>query len=171
MKRNIELKARCGDLAQAEAVCERIGARRQWTRRQTDVYFAVPQGRLKLRLEEPGGAVLVAYDRVDRPAARESRYELTPVDDAEATLASLESRHGIAARVEKTRTLWLLDNVRVHLDDVKGLGTFLEFEAVMGPGEPDEQAHALLERLRREFAIAEEAILGVSYSDLLRREA
>jgi adenylate cyclase class IV len=78
MRRNVELKARCGDLARAAAACERLGARRQWTRRQVDTYFAVPEGRLKLRVEEPsaalapgpGDAMLVRYRREDRAAAR-----------------------------------------------------------------------------------------------------
>jgi len=175
--RNIELKARCSDLAHAEAACERLGARRAWTRRQTDTYFGVARGRLKLRVEEPGeaggpppSAVLVEYHRPDAAAARDSQYELTPVDNPEETLAALASRHGILARVEKTRTLYLLENVRIHLDQVRGLGTFVEFEAVMGPADTDDAAHALLERLRRELGIAESDLLSGSYSDMVRRE-
>ena len=171
--RNIELKARCCDLARAEAACQRLGARRAWTRRQTDTYFGVARGRLKLRVEEaegqPPAAVLVEYHRPDAATARGSHYELTPVDNAEETLAALASRHGIVARVEKTRTLYLLENVRIHLDRVAGLGTFVEFEAVMGPADSDAAAHALLERLRRELGIAESDLLSGSYSDMLPR--
>jgi len=167
--RNIELKARCADLAQAEAVCRRLGAAFQWTRRQTDIYFRVPDGRLKLRIEQPGGALLVAYHRPDEAAARASDYHLTPVDDPGATLADLEARHGILVRVAKTRTLYLLDHVRIHLDRVDGLGTFLEFEAVMGPDRDDDATHALLAHLRADFAIAPADLLAQSYSDLLNR--
>jgi len=171
--RNIELKARCSDLAAAEAACQRLGARRAWTRRQTDTYFGVARGRLKLRVEEPCGgdgppaAVLVEYRRPDAAAARDSHYELTPVDSPKETLAALASRHGIMVRVEKTRTLYLLENVRIHLDQVGGLGTFVEFEAVMGPADTDDAAHALLERLRRELGIAESDLLSGSYSDMV----
>jgi predicted adenylyl cyclase CyaB len=165
--RNIELKARCPDLARAEAVCRRLGAELQWTRRQTDVYFRVPDGRLKLRTESPGEAVLVSYHRPDVAAARDSLYEVTPVANANETLASLAEQHGILARVEKTRTLYLLDNVRIHLDSVDGLGTFIEFEAVMGPGHDDGEAQALIERLRRELGIAEDDLLSGSYGDMM----
>ena len=165
--RNIELKARIDGLDRAEAVCRQLGAVFQWTRRQTDVYFHVEEGRLKLRIEEPGGAVLVRYHRPDEAAARECRYELTPVGDPAATLAELEARHGLLVRVVKTRTLYLLGHVRIHLDTVAGLGTFLEFEAVMGPEHDDAKASALLGRLVAAFGIEAEDVVPVSYSDLL----
>jgi len=165
--RNIELKARCPDLAQAEAACRRLGAAEAWTRRQTDTYFRVPDGRLKLRQESPGEAVLVSYHRPDVAAARASEYDVTPVASVEETLAALEARHGVACRVEKTRTLYLLGHVRIHLDRVDGLGTFIEFEAVMGPPHREADAQALLARLVLEFGIGEDDVLSGSYSDMI----
>lgn len=176
MRRNIELKARCSDLARAAAACERLGAQRAWTRRQTDIYFLVPDCRLKLRMEEPltgrgpgpGEAVLVWYRRANAPGARESLYEVTPVCDAAATAASLAAQHGTGARVVKTRTLYLLGNVRIHLDDVEGLGTFVEFEAVMdGAGGGDDAALELLGRLRGALGIDEGDLVSQSYGDML----
>ena len=171
MARNIELKARCSDLARAEAACERLGARRVWTRRQTDLYFRVPSGRLKLRIQSPGGAELVSYQRADAPEARESQYEITPVAHAQQTLAALGARHGIAARVEKTRTLYVLANVRIHLDRVAGLGTFVEFEAVLSPGDDETKARATLERLRAELELAPADLVAGSYADLVGSDA
>jgi len=164
--RNIELKARIDDLDRAEAVCRQLGAVFQWTRRQTDVYFRVSDGRLKLRIEEPGGATLVRYHRPDEAAARECRYELTPVADPAATLADLEARHGLLVRVVKTRTLYLLDHVRIHLDTVDGLGTFLEFEAVIGPKCSHRHARALLRSFVVAFCIEPDSLVGQSYSGL-----
>ena len=169
MRRNIELKARCNDLARAEAACERVGARREWTRRQTDTYFAVAEGRLKLRVEEPGDAVLVRYQRTDFAATRECLYELRPVPDPAATLAALAEQHGIRCRVEKSRTLFLIENVRIHLDEVEGLGTFVEFEAVMSDGCSDAASRELLGLLQDELGIAEGDLVAGSYSDLLTR--
>lgn len=168
MARNIELKARCDDLDRAGAVCEQLGAAFQWTRRQTDIYFSVPDGRLKLRIEEPGGAILVRYRRPDAAVARDCHYELTPVEDPDAVLADLSSRHGILIRVVKARTLYLLDHIRIHLDRVDGLGTFLELEAVMGGEHDDAATRAQLDRLLAAFSIAPVDLIGRSYSGLLR---
>ena len=167
MRRNIELKARCANLADAEATCRRLGARFRWTRRQTDTYFATAAGRLKLRVEEPGGAVLVEYHRPDAPEARESRYRLTPVENPGEALAALSRRHGVVARVVKRRTLYVLGNVRIHLDRVEGLGDFIEFEAVLPDERADDAAsRAAIARLVGEFAISREDLCPTSYCDM-----
>ena len=80
-RRNIELKASDPDPERSLAVVLGLGARDRGLLRQRDTYFRVTAGRLKLREEEPGGAVLIQYDRVDADEARESRYRLVPVDD------------------------------------------------------------------------------------------
>jgi predicted adenylyl cyclase CyaB len=169
--RNIELKARCADLARAAAVCDRLGARHAWTRRQVDMYFGVPEGRLKLREEEGVPAVLVAYQRADEAATRECRYDLTAVADAETARAELAAKHGVVARVEKTRTLYLLGNIRIHLDRVVDLGRFIEFEAVMGEEHDDATTQARLRELREAFGIGDGDLVAVSYADLVDRDA
>ncbi len=70
--------------------------------------------------------------------------------------------------VVKRRRLFVWENVRIHLDDVEGLGTFIELEAMVGPGlnSPDEAAEKVA-RLRSELAIADDALVAVGYSDLL----
>ena len=69
--------------------------------------------------------------------------------------------------VRKTRRLFLHENVRIHLDEVEGLGNFLEFEAVLEEGQDEADGYAQLETLQRDFKIHDEAIVGTSYSDLL----
>ena len=44
--------------------------------------------------------------------------------------AMLSQIMGAWIEVEKTRQVWLWENVRIHLDHVKGLGQFVELEAV-----------------------------------------
>lgn len=167
MARNIELKARCADLDAAAGACRRLGARFEWTRRQVDTYFRVAEGRLKLRVSTPGEALLVSYRRADEAAARDSQYELRPVEDAEAVLGEFTARHGILARVAKTRTLYLLGHIRIHLDRVEGLGTFIEFEAVMDDQHEDAPTRERLAALRRAFGIGDEDLLGESYAELV----
>jgi predicted adenylyl cyclase CyaB len=73
---------------------------------------------------------------------------------------------GVTVEVEKLRVIYLHDNVRIHLDDVKGLGRFLEFEAIVNDSCDEGHAQAKLEQLRRIFEISDDAILSQSYSDL-----
>ena len=49
------------------------------------------------------------------------------------TLAGVLKTRGV---VTKRREVFLIGRTRVHLDDVKGLGTFVELEVVLGDDEP-----------------------------------
>jgi homotetrameric cytidine deaminase len=164
-RRNIELKAFDPDPERSLAVALRLGARDRGVIRQRDTYFRVNSGRLKLREEDPGGATLVQYDRVDADEARESRYRLIPVDDPAELCRALESSLGVLAVVEKERHLLLWQNVRIHLDRVKGLGDFLELEGV---ATADSDLAVELERvaqLTEALELVPERMLRNSYSD------
>ena len=166
-RRNIELKARCPDLDAARDAARRLGAEWGGTLEQRDTYFVVPHGRLKLRQTAGRGAELVAYARANSTDVRGSDYRLVPVPDPSALLAALEMSLGIRGDVVKTRELWLWRRVRIHLDRVEGLGTFLEFEAVLEPAEPDQAGHDKIATLREVLGVRDADLLATSYSDLL----
>jgi predicted adenylyl cyclase CyaB len=167
MRRNLELKARCGDLAAAAKSAQALGAQRQGVLVQTDTYFRVPHGRLKLREHEAGRAELIAYSRPDAVEFRPSEYQVVPVPNPIELKSALATALGIRGEVRKRRTLYLWHNVRIHLDDVSGLGTFVEFEAVLERGEGDGQSLGRLERLTAALGIQPGDRIAVSYSDLL----
>jgi homotetrameric cytidine deaminase len=164
-RRNIELKALDPDPARSLAVCRELGAEDKGVLRQRDTYFRTRAGRLKLREEEPGGAVLIQYDRPDEAAARESRYRLTRVEDPDDLRASLDAALGTLVVVDKERHLFLWDGVRIHLDTVEGLGSFVELEGVAPPESDLAPEQEKVARLQRELGIEE--VLTDSYSDRL----
>src|SRR3954466_3347774 len=164
-RRNIELKASDPDPERSLAVVLGLGARDRGLLRQRDTYFRVTTGRLKLREEDPGGAVLIQYDRVDADEARESRYRLIPIEEAALLKAALESSLGGLAVVEKERHLLLWQNVRIHLDRVKDLGDFVELEGVATADSDLARELDSVTRLTEALAIPPERILRNSYSD------
>lgn len=170
IRRNVELKARLDDLSAAQATARRLGAKRQGILNQRDTYFAVPNGRLKLREIEGQAAVLIRYDRPDSTSSRVSRYQLVPVDDPDSLKQLLQDALGVRAVVEKHRELYLLKNVRIHLDSVRDLGSFLEFEAVLGPEHTERAGRELLAELRDQFHIAADDLVATSYVDLLENK-
>jgi homotetrameric cytidine deaminase len=132
---------------------------------QRDTYFRVPEGRLKLREETPGGAALIQYHRSDRPEARESRYRIAPVEDGAALREALDAALGTLVVVDKERRLLLWEGVRIHLDTVEGLGSFLELEGV-APEESDLSAERdRVAQLSEALGLDESRILADSYSD------
>jgi predicted adenylyl cyclase CyaB len=166
-RRNLELKARCPDLQAAAARVGHLGARDAGLEVQTDTYFHVPSGRLKLREIEGQEAALIGYTRPDQTGARTSTYRLVPVPDAAAMKALLADLLAVRRVVSKRRHIWLWNNVRIHLDAVAGLGSFIEFEAVLASADEEIAAPAQLDELCRVFQIAPTDILAPSYADLL----
>ncbi len=132
--RNVELKGHDPDPAATLAAALALGAIDHGVLRQRDTYFAVRSGRLKLREQEPGGTQLIAYERADHARARQSAYHLVDVSEPAALTAALDAALGVTVVVEKTRRLLVDDGVRIHLDDVAGLGAWVELEAVAAPG-------------------------------------
>lgn len=164
--RNLELKARVTDLDAARRTAESIGAVRQGAERQIDRYFAVPTGRLKLRQSSLDGAHLIAYERPDESGFREARFHRLPVSDPEGLAETLQAMLGAAGRVEKERDVWWWNDVRIHLDRVDRLGSFVEFEARLDRIGDAAEARRRLDRLRRDFRIADDDVIGGSYGEM-----
>ncbi len=164
-RRNVELKAHDPDPARSLATARDLGAEDHGVLKQRDTYFRAREGRLKLREEEPGGAVLIQYERPDAAAARESRYRLTEVADPDTLRASLDAALGTLVVVDKERRLLLHDGVRIHLDTVSGLGSFVELEGIAPAGSDLAAEEEKVARLREALGIEE--ILTDSYSDRL----
>jgi homotetrameric cytidine deaminase len=169
-RRNIEVKALDPDPDRSLAACREIGAEERGLLIQRDTYFHVPSGRLKLREEEGAGATLVQYDRPDDARARLSSYRLVAVEDPEGLRAQLAAALGTLVVVEKERRLFLHGAVRIHLDRVRDLGTYVELEGV-APADSDLSAEReQVERLMEALGIDESRIVSGSYAERLLGE-
>jgi predicted adenylyl cyclase CyaB len=69
--------------------------------------------------------------------------------------------------VRKTRYLHLVGQTRVHLDDVEGLGQFMELEVVMNEGQSDAEGQELAEALMARLGVERGDLLEGAYMDLL----
>jgi predicted adenylyl cyclase CyaB len=165
MLRNLELKARISSQSKAVHVARCLHAKEKGILLQRDIYYNVSRGRLKLRLINNHSAELIFYHRPNRKGSRYSDYLILPVEDATRTNALCTAAFGQIGVVEKKRALYLYKNSRIHLDVVRGLGTFIEFEVLVKYGK--QQARKLLEMLSHEFNIEQSSIVPGSYSDLL----
>ena len=165
MARNVEVKARISDWDGVSARAEGLwGPAKRLLQR--DVFFSVPKGRLKLRIQEPGPSYLVYYERPDTAGPKTSDWKAADVADAHAARALLAAALGETRTVAKTRLLFMAGRTRVHLDEVEGLGRFLELEVMLRDGEDpaagDAEARSLLETL----GVPDSALLSGAYADL-----
>jgi adenylate cyclase, class 2 len=165
---NIELKARLKDLERARQIAAEVATEQLPAEHQIDTYFCCNHGRLKLREINARTAHLISYERPDLQGPKASLYRLVPVSDPTALKAALASALGVWTIVEKRREIWLRHNVRIHVDEVTGLGGFIEFEAVLKDGVDSAAGHAQVEELTHRFGIHSDDLLSGSYADMLR---
>jgi homotetrameric cytidine deaminase len=164
---NVELKARDPNPEVTAARCLNLGAVSAGTLNQRDVYFPARRGRLKLRTDESSLSELIAYRRPDAAEPTESTYVRVPVSEPAALSEALERALGTIVVVVKRRRLFVWEGVRIHLDDVEELGSFVEFEAVLPDAGDLVTAHAKITRLRAELGVFDDALVSVGYADLL----
>ena len=164
---NIEIKARCQEAGRIRSKLQTLGADFIGTDRQTDTYFKVTRGRLKLR----EGIIennLIFYRRQDTSGPKQSDVHLLATDNQPGLKELLEAALGILVTVQKKREIYFIDNVKFHLDTVDGLGSFVEIEAI---DETGSIGNDKLLRQCREYMelldIKKSDLIEDAYSDML----
>ena len=165
---NIEFKAELRDLATARQQCHLLAARCEERCKQRDTYYRMADGRLKKR-ETAGKAIQwVYYHRPDRISPRMSNYTILTDAQAKRRWGTRSLRPWLV--VEKTREVWIFGEVRIHLDQVKDLGAFIEFEAIVSRRFNVKACHEAVARLRDAFAPVLGEPVSASYSDLIQMQ-
>jgi adenylate cyclase class IV len=165
---NLEFKAELRHLNAARQQCVAIGATPHGVLQQVDTYFKLADGRLKRRETQGQPIEWIWYHRANDIRPRVSHYSILTDEQARRRWGTLSLREWLCVR--KRRELWIIDNVRIHLDEVEGLGTFIEFEALMTEGTSANAREAAVAQLRQFFAPVLGEPVGVSYSDLMAQQ-
>jgi predicted adenylyl cyclase CyaB len=174
--RNLEIKVRVEPemLLDVQARLERQVCQPLVTLHQVDRYYAVDEGRLKLREiadigEGRARIELIAYRRPTLNASRWSDYVVVPipVPNHDALRDALDATHAVTAVVEKDRTIGILGKTRVHLDTVVNLGTFVELETVVA-GQSDDNAREEHNQVIVALGLDRFPVIASSYQELMR---
>ncbi len=167
---NVEIKARVDDLAPIRARAMALAGGPGERLRQTDTFFLVPSGRLKVRTFADGSGELIAYERPDVAGPKTSTYTRIGCARGE-TLAEILGRVlPVRGSVVKEREVYLAGRTRVHLDRVERLGSFVELEVVLGDGEPIAEGEAEARRLLEALGVPPSALVASAYVDLLEAQ-
>ena len=167
---NVEFKARLASAVKAHQVARELATAPVEQQFQLDTYFSCQHGRLKLREIDHQRGQLIWYQRANQAMARESHYRLVEIADPEPLRYALSDALGVSGKVEKQRTIYWFENVRIHLDEVVSLGDFLEFEAIITDTGSRKAAEAKLQGLSEAFSLCTNDLLTMSYGDMVSLE-
>jgi adenylate cyclase, class 2 len=167
---NVEIKAQCQNPEYIRDYLKKQGAEFRGTDEQTDTYFQVNYGRLKLR-EGNIENNLIWYLRENQPGPKSSQFHLVKSENPLALKEALEKSCGIKMIVRKKREIYYIRNVKFHLDIVPGLGSFMEIEA--GNISEEKTKEELLAQCKfylAEMGIQDSDLIAGSYSDMMMQK-
>ena len=167
MPSNIEIKARVRNFDRMSERAEKLSDMPMQVIEQEDIFFHTEKGRLKLRILAAARAQLIYYSRPDQEGPKRSDYHVYETADPENLKRVLELTYGIRGVVRKTRYLYIVGQTRLHLDDVEGLGQFMELEVVMQDGQSDAEGQLIAEGLMTTLGVERSDLLEGAYLDLL----
>jgi len=98
-------------------------------------------------------------------------YQIARTADPQTLLEILQQVSRSSGTVEKVRSLYMVGQTRIHIDEVRGLGSFLEIEVVLKERQSDAEGLHIAHMLAKEFGIMEDQLVPVAYVDLLRRRS
>ncbi len=168
----IELKARVPVLAPVRDALREKNARFLGRHHEHDIYYNAPHRNfaetdeaLRVRFSD-GNAVVTYKGSKIRGLDLKAREELNTAVESGEVAGQILERLGFVqtAAVSKWRETYELDAATVSLDEVEGLGTFVEIEVMAE--EPPQAALATIGRLQKELGITGPVILD-SYLELL----
>ena len=164
--KNIEIKARLDNYERIIRLVEKLCSSPIRTERQEDTFFNVHSGRLKLR-ESDDKSALIYYDRKDSLEPSQSDIALSFTENPDTLKSVLSTSLGIRGIVKKKRILYKYGQTRIHLDDVEGLGKFIEVEVVLKPDQTSKDGETIANTLMNEFSIPKTDLIDVAYIDLI----
>jgi len=165
--KNFEFKAKVDELEKYENKILTLNPEFEGVKHQIDTYFNTELGRLKLR-ESNDENSLINYDRENISGSKESQIILYQHKPNVALKNILTRQLGVKIIVDKKRRIYFIDNVKFHFDNVDGLGTFIEVEAI------DRNEEFTTEELKEQcnkyfnfFQLTKSNLVDKSYSDLI----
>ena len=134
---------------------------------QTDTYFNVANGRLKLR-ESNSKSTLINYYREESANTKIADIMLYKHKPSVTLKKILSEQLGIKVIVNKKRIKYSINNAVFHLDLVEDLGAFLEVEVTEGESSLSiEKMQMEIDKYLHFFDVKNEQLIKASYSDLL----
>lgn len=167
MPTNIEIKAKARDPQRQEELAAQLATAPVEVLDQIDTFFNVPTGRLKLRELTPSHGELIQYERADIAGPKSSSYLIVTTDQPAGLRKLLSAALGVRGEVRKHRTVYHAGQTRIHVDEVVGLGMFLELEVVLRPDQSREEGEAIARGIMERLDIQEGDLIDRAYIDLI----
>ena len=169
MPTNIELKAKVDDL---QIIREKLSDYRKKILRQKDTFINFsPKGRLKIRCINNKKCQLIYYERDESSEIMSSKFNIYTYCNkvkSRTALKNFRRNYGVICVINKQREYYRDGSVRIHLDYIEKLGSFVEIEVVVSEKLSESDAYKLAqEYFFNKLNIPNDNVIHKSYVDIL----
>jgi len=170
----VEVKLPLRDVKELKRRLNEFGATFIAEEDERDIYFNAPHRdfaktdeALRIRFSKD---TTLTYKGPKLDKVSKTRKEITvPVADAERAMAMLKALgFEEVATVVKRRQAYRLDNLTISIDDVQGLGTYMEIEAIVSHKKYQSTLNRIFETLYK-LGLSKEDTIRESYLELILR--
>jgi len=165
--RNVEIKARVNDFDRVQSLVAKIADSGPIDILQEDTFFNCRKGRLKIRKFSDSDGELIYYNREINFKPTECTYTIVKTSEPDAIGKVLGESLGIRGVIRKRRTIFITGQTRIHLDDVDGLGKFVELEVVLSPEQNVSDGMSITISLMEKLGISEADLIDSAYIDMI----
>jgi predicted adenylyl cyclase CyaB len=163
----VEIKARVENHDLLKKKLSEIGAEYIGNFQQDDTYFKVPEGRLKLRETKNTNSVeLIYYERENIPGPKQDEVFLIEVLESGQLKKLLKKTLKQFKVIEKIREIYNYQGTFIHLDTVKSLGKYVEFERQTESNSNNKKDQNILQELMKTLEIQSQSLETLSYSEI-----
>jgi predicted adenylyl cyclase CyaB len=171
MSRNVEIKARVTNPVRFKELAHALSGQDPIVIEQEDIFFKVGSGRLKLRKFSPERGELIFYKRSNTHGPKLSEYETYKTTDPVSLARTLDIALPIIGNVIKVRRVFMYGQTRIHFDEVKDLGNFMELEVVLNDAQTAEEGQTICSYVMQALEIKDEDLIDCAYIDMVHGKA
>ena len=170
----VEIKAYLDDYILVENQLQQLGAVFEKTIPQSDTYFQHPirnfaqtDEALRIRISDKNSYLTYKGAKVDSSTKTREELELAIPEPDKLNAILKKIGFSPVMTVKKTRKKYILDEIKISIDMVEGLGNFIEFELDVSEKEHIQSARERLFSLLKRLNIPNEKLERRSYLELL----
>ncbi|KAI1718409.1 CYTH domain-containing protein [Ditylenchus destructor] len=165
--KTVTLKARVDDVEQMESAIFHLTESMGYLRFSQDIYFDVPFGQMKLRIKQPGQdrGELISYKQTNNIGPNFSESRVTEVHGVQRLRNTLALSLTELGTISKKRRIYVKENIHVNLDEVEGLGCFLDID-IHSNGRKTEEVLKQAEAVQQTLCIQNSQLIPFSYFEL-----
>jgi len=173
--RSVTLKAKVEDVEAMECALFQLTQSIGHVLREEDVYFSVPVGQMKLRtnLNRSGrdDGQLISYRQTNNCGPNLSESRITHVQGVARLRHTLALSLDELGTINKHRRIYTKNNFRASVDEVEGLGCFVDIDIHSDNVESIEEMVEQARSIQKELGIEDEQLVCFSYLDLINQRS